>query len=633
VQIGTDTTWTAVSTSGTDTCGIDNGKLYCWGLNSEGEDGIGNTTQQDSPVQVGSATNWIAVSRGGAFTCGIRGSGGQGALWCWGGNNGGQLGQGNTTQQTSPVQVGSATNWTAVSTNSSVATGGYGDTCGIQGGALYCWGLNSEGEDGIGNTTQQDSPVQVGSATNWTAVSYGSNSTCGIAGGTLYCWGSNNQGQLGLGNETQYSTPQSVGIYNSVATDLLGQYNSISSTASVNWSGNGFNNGPTPLGLSTAWGCNGGYRNVWGGGIAIDPVNHYLFVSDDCNNRVVVYTLNTDNSIPTSSGGHTASYVLGQSGLQGQRLCQLTQSGLCMPMGLAVDPPNQRLFVADFYNNRVMVFSYASGFTNGENASYVLGQSSFTSYNGNGTWPNSTANNMGSPEGLAYDANDGWLFVSDTAFSRIMVFNVASGTIATGENASYELGQSSFTSYSYPQSTTPARNTVYIPHGVAYDPVNERLFVGDNQFNRIMVFNVAPGTIANNENASYVLGQAGFTSSGCNETQSGMCEVQDVSYDPNSGRLFMTDNNYVRALVFNASPGAIANGENASWVIGAANFTSEGYGLSQGGFTTGNEFSAFVGIHYDPASGRVFLLDPFNNRVLIFEGSYQDPNFMMMLPD
>jgi DNA-binding beta-propeller fold protein YncE len=162
---------------------------------------------------------------------------------------------------------------------------------------------------------------------------------------------------------------------------------------------------------------------------------------------------------------------------------------------------------------------------------------------------------------------------------------------------------------------------MYSPHGLAYDPVNKRLFVGDNQFNRVIVFNVAPGTIANNENASDVLGQTSFTSSGCNETQSGMCGVQDVSYDPNSGRLFMTDNSYLRALVFNASPGTIANGENASWEIGAANFTSNGYGQGQNGFTTGNEFTAFVGVRYDPASGRVFLLDPSNNRVLIFEGS------------
>ena len=234
VQVGTDTTWTAVSTGGTDTCGIDNGKLYCWGSNIAYEDGQGNQTPYSTPQQVGSATNWIAVSQGGIDTCGIRGSGGQGALYCWGNNANGELGVGSTTQVTTPTQVGSATNWTAISVQDDNA-GGDPDACGIAGGALYCMGWNKYGELGLGNTTQVTTPTHGGTATNWTAVSYGTNDTCGIAGGTLYCWGINNQYEDGLGNTTQYETPQALtAAYNILATDEIGQYTSQTSTAAVN---------------------------------------------------------------------------------------------------------------------------------------------------------------------------------------------------------------------------------------------------------------------------------------------------------------------------------------------------------------------------------------------------------------
>jgi hypothetical protein len=69
------------------------------------------------------------------------------------------------------------------------------------------------------------------------------------------------------------------------------------------------------------------------------------------------------------------------------------------------------------------------------------------------------------------------------------------------------------------------------PQGLAYDASSSRLFVLDNNISRILVFNVASGTIANGENASYVLGQTGFTSSTSATTQSGMNFPQGLAYD------------------------------------------------------------------------------------------------------
>ncbi len=328
------------------------------------------------------------------------------------------------------------------------------------------------------------------------------------------------------------------------ASDELGQYTSITSAATDLWTSNGPNNGPTALGL------NGFFANqVRGGDTALDTVNHYLYVSDSANSRVLVYALNTDNSISTVSGGHTASYVLGQTTLQGADNCNTSQSGLCVPLGLAYDAVNQRLFVADQFNNRVLVFNMSS-ITSGMNAAYVLGEPDFTT--DTGCWPCQESWNF-SPLGLAYDATNQRLFVADVNYARVLVFNVAPGTIANGENASYVLGQPDFTTYTYP-IPGPTQSDFSQPTGLAYDATDQWLFVADNGNGRVLVFSVAPGTIANGENASYVLGQPNFTSNAGTSTQSGMYAPSGLDYDPNYHRLFVTDTKDARALVFNVGP-------------------------------------------------------------------------------
>ena len=205
-QVGTDTTWTAISNLATSTCGIDAGKLYCWGQDNQGELGCGGCGEQHSPVQVGSDTSWTAISQGLMSTCGID----AGTLWCWGNGNNGVLGLGNTTQYTTPQRVGADTNWTAVSINNDNSKDP--GTCGIDAGRLYCWGYNQYGELGLGNTTQYTTPQQVGTDATWTAVSYGGFDTCGIDNRRLYCWGNNHWGEDGTGNGTQYTTPQLVAL-------------------------------------------------------------------------------------------------------------------------------------------------------------------------------------------------------------------------------------------------------------------------------------------------------------------------------------------------------------------------------------------------------------------------------------
>ena len=94
-QVGTDT-WSKVFAGWKVSFGIKpDGTLWAWGLNDVGQLGIGNTTNQFTPVQVGSDTDWVDVVSGGAgndqFTIATKSDG---TVWAWGDNQGGQYGNG-----------------------------------------------------------------------------------------------------------------------------------------------------------------------------------------------------------------------------------------------------------------------------------------------------------------------------------------------------------------------------------------------------------------------------------------------------------------------------------------------------------------------------------------------------------
>ena len=178
--------------------------LNSWGSNAYGQLGLGNRTNYSSPNQVGSLTNWIALTAGSYHSSGVKTDG---TLWTWGYNVYGQLGLGNRTNYSSPKQVGSLTSWL------SVASGNYSTYAIKTDGTLWAWGNSQFGQLGLGNTTNYSSPKQVGSLTNWSFFAEcGDYSSIALkTDGTLWSWGQNNQGQLGLGNTTYYSSPKQIG--------------------------------------------------------------------------------------------------------------------------------------------------------------------------------------------------------------------------------------------------------------------------------------------------------------------------------------------------------------------------------------------------------------------------------------
>jgi alpha-tubulin suppressor-like RCC1 family protein len=180
------------------------GTLWACGYNLQGQLGIGTSVSVSSPVQVGTLTNWKQVSCSyGDVTMMVKTDG---TLWGCGYSTEGQLGNGVAlSQYSSPIQIGSLTNWKQVATSDA--------TLAIKtDGTLWACGYGAQGQLGLGNTVSYLSPVQVGSLTNWKQVYTGVSFVAAIkTDGTLWAWGSNSIGQLGLGNLVNYSSPVQVG--------------------------------------------------------------------------------------------------------------------------------------------------------------------------------------------------------------------------------------------------------------------------------------------------------------------------------------------------------------------------------------------------------------------------------------
>jgi alpha-tubulin suppressor-like RCC1 family protein len=221
VQIGSATDWGMVATAGAGpgrnytTAAKTDGTLWSWGNNENGCLGQNNLTDICSPVQIGSLTDWFdgeqsyenmkRVAANANKSCFVVKS--DGTLWAWGDNAEGQLGTSNLTTYSSPVQIGSNSNWNMVDGGTAGAAGAINND-----GELYTWGSGRDGQRMDGALGDTSVPAQVGSSTNWTWwTSSGSSSAAINSAGQLFTCGNNSDGELGLGNTTDYSSPVQVG--------------------------------------------------------------------------------------------------------------------------------------------------------------------------------------------------------------------------------------------------------------------------------------------------------------------------------------------------------------------------------------------------------------------------------------
>lgn len=186
-----------------------NGLLYAWGSNNTGRLG----TNQDpatvlgvsSPVQVvggqifkkikSTATSMYAINTAGA-------------MYAWGINSNGQVGDGTVVQKSSPVAVVGGVTFKDFSFRTGIDSAGCIMALGVNGSA-YAWGANTFGQVGDNTTTSKSSPIQVlGGLTFTKLFSANGQSNYGITtAGDLYAWGRNTQGQLGDGSVVPKSSP------------------------------------------------------------------------------------------------------------------------------------------------------------------------------------------------------------------------------------------------------------------------------------------------------------------------------------------------------------------------------------------------------------------------------------------
>ncbi len=223
VDLGTDRTVVDAAAGDLDTCAVlDNGQVKCWGWNQYGQLGLGDTVQRgDNPGEMGDALPAIAlgagrtaaaVAVGQASACAILDNG---AVRCWGRNDLGQLGLGDTANRgDGPGEMGDALPAVDLGpgrTAVSIAAGPFHMCAVLDNGAVKCWGYNGNGQLGLGDTaTRGDGPGEMGAAlpavalgTGRTArsLALGTFSTCALLDdATVKCWGSNDFGQLGNGS-------------------------------------------------------------------------------------------------------------------------------------------------------------------------------------------------------------------------------------------------------------------------------------------------------------------------------------------------------------------------------------------------------------------------------------------------
>jgi len=220
---------TQVASGNGFTCALSQtGTVYCWGLNSSGQLGNNSTTSSDVPVAVTtsgvlSGVVVTSISAGANFMCAASGAG---AVYCWGSESNGQLGNGVTTGSSSvPVAVTATTGTPLYQVAVSQVSAGPNAACALSSaGGVYCWGNNADGQLGNNTTTSSATPVAVTvgapsailSTTVVTQISTGNNFACAASGaGVAYCWGYDTNGQLGNNATAESNVP--VAVYTSGA--------------------------------------------------------------------------------------------------------------------------------------------------------------------------------------------------------------------------------------------------------------------------------------------------------------------------------------------------------------------------------------------------------------------------------
>ena len=327
-----------------------------------------------------------------------------------------------------------------------------------------------------------------------------------------------------------------------------------------------------------------------------------VFAVDAANNRVLGW-----RGVPPAHGAD-ADLAIGQ----GDFTTTAGSTGIGnidFPSGVAAG--GGLLWTSEVNSHRILGFNPVPT-TTAPPAAIVLGQVTFQA---NGAQNPPGPNTLAQPNGLS--ATGTTLVVADTANSRVLFWNPLPA--GNGAAATHVLGQVNMAGFLINQGGTPTGSTMATPFGVWTD--GTRLAVADLGNHRVLIWNTLP--TADGQAADLVLGQTDLVSNTPGAGPSGLRAPSDVSCD--GTRLFVGDCENNRVLVWNTWP--TLNGQAADVVLGQSDFTRTAPNDDNQDGTPDATCSArtfftsggYLFVHAEP--GRLFVGDRRNSRVLVFEPS------------
>jgi uncharacterized protein (TIGR03437 family) len=337
-------------------------------------------------------------------------------------------------------------------------------------------------------------------------------------------------------------------------------------------------------------------------GVALDSRDGvvHLYVSDSRNHRVLAW-----QDVRSFQSGDVPLLVLGQPTRQSSGALGIGNKGFNGPLGLAVDPANGNLYVADFGNNRILRFPAPFANLSRVEPDAVYGQPGFGTNNSD-----VSRTSLNKPRALVFDSQ-GNLWVADSGNHRVLRFN-ASALDVVNPDADLVIGQKDFISNAVNRGATAvSANGFDTPSGLAFDAQNN-LYVSDFNNARVLRFN-AP--IGQDSAAAAVFGQSSFIT----RSVPGQASAQSMAGPfglavDSAGSLYVTVPNDNRILVF---AGNGASGSAARDLLGQVDFSSTQANPSSFPYASASTFSAAGDVKLDP-DGNLVVADAGNNRVVFF---------------
>ena len=340
----------------------------------------------------------------------------------------------------------------------------------------------------------------------------------------------------------------------------------------------------------------------------IDNSTQRLFSLDRFNNRLLVYDISPETLEPYPD----ASVTIGQPDFE-STLRGTAANRTMLSASAAIDEQNQRLFLADPPNHRVLLFDiHPDRLRNDPDAYAVIGQDGFDSQVMGGG-----PSGMMMPMSVAYDPDYKRLFVSDSGNNRVLVYNADPDDPDAMKQAVAVMGQADF------QGRAPRESLDQLkPEGLAYDWRHHRLFISEDLNHRIMVYDAHPDRIGGDTRAIAAIGQPDMFSTHPAVSRTRLA-MPRVSVDSLSQKMYVSEGYPAgnRISVWDISPENLRTGMPAIDVFGhetpdgGPDFDNR---MAQG-HIDGRSLAAARSVELDLADHRLFVGDEYNHRVVVYQ--------------